>query len=134
MTREPSFAVLLEKFFIQRLIQQRQASIHTIVSYRDTFRLLLEFAQRHLHKSPSSLALADVDASLVSAFLDEQEKVRCPMVSFSLPLASQQRRGCFTRTFAKLICFTASEGQPFSLRFSFRWRSAVFPSLSSRWC
>ncbi len=76
MTREPSFAVLLEKFFIQRLIQQRQASVHTIASYRDTFRLLLEFAQRHLHKAPSSLALEDVDAPLVSAFLDEQEKVR----------------------------------------------------------
>lgn len=76
MTREPSFAVLLEKFFIQRLIQQRQASVHTIASYRDTFRLLLEFAQRRLHKAPSSLALEDVDAPLVSAFLDEQEKVR----------------------------------------------------------
>ncbi|NVI09361.1 site-specific integrase [Paraburkholderia youngii] len=76
MTREPSFAVLLEKFFIQRLIQQRQASVHTIASYRDTFRLLLEFAQRHVHKVPSSLALEDVDASLISAFLDEQEKVR----------------------------------------------------------
>lgn len=76
MTREPSFAVLLEKFFIQRLIQQRQASVHTIASYRDTFRLLLEFTQRHLHKAPSSLAMEDLDAPLVSAFLDEQEKVR----------------------------------------------------------
>ena len=38
MTREPSFAALLEKFFIQRLMHQRQASVHTIASYRDTFR------------------------------------------------------------------------------------------------
>lgn len=76
MTSDPSFAVLLEKFFIQRLIHQRQASVHTIASYRDTFRLLLEFAQRHLHKAPSGLALEDLDAPLVSAFLDEQEKVR----------------------------------------------------------
>ena len=43
MTREPSFATLLERFFIQRLMHQRQVSVHTIASYRDTFRLLLEF-------------------------------------------------------------------------------------------
>jgi hypothetical protein len=47
MTREPNFAALLEKFFIQRLMHQRQASAHTIAWYRDTFRLLLELVQRH---------------------------------------------------------------------------------------
>ncbi|XUW93854.1 site-specific integrase (plasmid) [Burkholderia sp. M6-3] len=76
MTREPSFANLLEKFFIQRLMHQRQASVHTIASYRDTFRLLLEFVQRSLHKAPSTLALEDIDAPLVMDFLDEQEQVR----------------------------------------------------------
>ena len=35
----PSLAPLLERFFTQRLMQQRQASPHTISSYRDTFRL-----------------------------------------------------------------------------------------------
>jgi site-specific recombinase XerD len=76
MTREPSFAALLEKFFIQRLMHQRQASVHTIASYRDTFRLLLEFVQRRLHKAPSTLALEDINAPLVAEFLDEQEQVR----------------------------------------------------------
>ncbi|MGF6788400.1 tyrosine-type recombinase/integrase [Paraburkholderia sp. 35.1] len=76
MIREPSFAALLEKFFIQRLMHQRQASVHTIASYRDTFRLLLEFVQRRLHKAPSTLALEDIDAPLVADFLDEQEQVR----------------------------------------------------------
>jgi site-specific recombinase XerD len=76
MTREPSFATLLEKFFIQRLMHQRQASVHTIASYRDTFRLLLEFVQRRRHKAPSTLALEDIDAPLVMDFLDEQEQVR----------------------------------------------------------
>jgi site-specific recombinase XerC len=42
MTSSPtSLAPLLERFFTQRLMQQRQASPHTISSYRDTFRLLL---------------------------------------------------------------------------------------------
>jgi site-specific recombinase XerD len=76
MTREPSFATLLEKFFIQRLMHQRQASVHTIASYRDTFRLLLEFVQQRRHKAPSTLALEGIDAPLVMDFLDEQEQVR----------------------------------------------------------
>jgi len=42
-TTTTSLASLLERFFTQRLIQQRQASPHTISSYRDTFRLLLKF-------------------------------------------------------------------------------------------
>jgi integrase/recombinase XerD len=37
-------APILEAFFTERLIGQRQASQHTIASYRDTFALLLAFA------------------------------------------------------------------------------------------
>ena len=76
MTSQPTFAPLLEAFFTQRLMRQRRASAHTIASYRDTFRLLLQFAQRRLHKAPSCLALNDIDAPLVLAFLDELEQRR----------------------------------------------------------
>jgi site-specific recombinase XerD len=55
---------------------QRQASPHTIASYRDTFRLLLEFAQKRLHKEPSKVAFADLDPPLIGAFLDALEKSR----------------------------------------------------------
>jgi site-specific recombinase XerD len=72
----PTFSALLQGFFTQRLMQQRQASPHTIASYRDTFRLLLQFAQKHLRRAPSTLALEDIDAPLVAAFLDDIEKVR----------------------------------------------------------
>jgi site-specific recombinase XerD len=65
---------LLERFFTQRLMQQRQASPHTISSYRDTFRQFLKFAQLRLHKLPSRLNLEEIDAPLVVAFLDELEK------------------------------------------------------------
>ena len=64
MKLDGNFPVLLESFFTQRLIGQRQASPHTIASYRDTFQLLLQFAQQHLHKQPSRLALEDLDAPL----------------------------------------------------------------------
>jgi len=76
MTGQPSFATLLERFFTQRLMQQRRASAHTIASYRDTFRMLLQFAHERLRKAPSALALEDIDAPLVMAFLDELERVR----------------------------------------------------------
>ena len=43
---------LLQSFFTTRLMMQRKVSTHTIASYRDTFRLLLQFAQKRLHKPP----------------------------------------------------------------------------------
>ena len=55
-------------------MQQRQASPHTISSYRDTFRQFLKFAQGHLHKSPSRMNFEEIDAPLVAAFLDDLEK------------------------------------------------------------
>jgi site-specific recombinase XerD len=69
-----SFAPLVESFFTQRLMQQRQASPHTISSYRDTFRQFLRFVQQRLHKAPSRLCFEEIDASLIGAFLDHLEK------------------------------------------------------------
>ena len=71
-----NFAGLLESFFTDRLMRQRQASPHTIASYRDTFRLLLEFAQQRLKKAPSKLSIEDLDAPFLGAFLDHLEKDR----------------------------------------------------------
>jgi site-specific recombinase XerD len=76
MKNTSSFAPLLERFFTQRLMQQRQVSPHTISSYRDTFRLFLKFAQERLHKPPSQVEFEDVDAPLIVSFLDHIEKER----------------------------------------------------------
>jgi site-specific recombinase XerD len=69
-----SLAALLESFFTRRLMQQRQASPHTISSYRDTFRQLLKFTQQRLHKAPSQLHFEEIDAPLIMSFLDHLEK------------------------------------------------------------
>ena len=69
-------AGLLEAFFTERLQHQRNASPNTIAAYRDTFRLLLAFAQQRLRKPPSALPLADLDAAFVAAFLQHLEKQR----------------------------------------------------------
>ena len=71
-----NFPGLLEAFFTERLVRQRQASPHTIASYRDTFRLLLRFAQKQLNKSPSKLTIEELDAPFIGAFLDHIEKDR----------------------------------------------------------
>lgn len=71
-----SLAALLQTFFTDRLMKQRQASVHTVASYRDTFRLLLRFAQQHLAISPSDLRLEDIDAPFVGAFLNWLERDR----------------------------------------------------------
>lgn len=71
-----SLAAPLEAFFTDRLQRQRDASPHTVAAYRDTFRLLLRFALERLGKPPSALQLAEIDASLVAAFLDHLEQRR----------------------------------------------------------
>lgn len=76
MSATVSFPALLQGFFTQRLMQQRRASPHTIGSYRDSFRLLLHFAQARLGKPPTQLAFEQIDAPLVAAFLDDLENGR----------------------------------------------------------
>ena len=71
-----SFSSLLQTFFTDRLVQQRQASPHTIASYRDAFRLLLRFAQQRLGTDPSSLTLEDFDATFVGECLHHVEQTR----------------------------------------------------------
>jgi len=73
---DANFPALLQSFFTTRLMAQRKVSPHTIASYRDTFRLLLLFAQKRLRKAPSQLDLDDLDASFIGAFLDDLEACR----------------------------------------------------------
>jgi integrase/recombinase XerD len=67
---------LLQAFFTDRLVRQRQASPHTIAAYRDTIRLLLAFAAQRRGVAPSRLDLHHLDAPLVGAFLDHLEHDR----------------------------------------------------------
>lgn len=71
-----ALASLVERFFTDRLVRQQRASPHTIASYRDAFRLLLRFAQERLARVPSALAIEDLDATFVGAFLDHVEQHR----------------------------------------------------------
>lgn len=71
-----ALAPTLQIFFTERLMRQRQVSPHTIAAYRDTFRLLLAFASKQKATQPSNLELDDLDAPLISSFLDYLERDR----------------------------------------------------------
>jgi site-specific recombinase XerD len=71
-----SFPDLLHMFFHEWLGQQRNLSRHTVLSYRDTWRLFLRFASTRQHRPIVALSLSDLDASVVLAFLQYLEEER----------------------------------------------------------
>jgi integrase/recombinase XerD len=71
-----SFQSLLQSFFVDRLLRQLQASAHTIACYRDSFRLLLQFAAQRLGTAPSELRIEDFETPFIGEFLDYLEKER----------------------------------------------------------
>src|SRR6202795_4198693 len=96
-----SLAALLERFFTQRLMQQRQASPHTISSYRDTFHQFLKFTEQRLRKEPSRLVFQEIDAPLITAFLDHLEKHQ------RLSTRSRNLRLTALRSFFRFAAFEA---------------------------
>lgn len=70
------FPSLLQRFFAERLVRQLAASPHTVASYRDTFRLLLRFANDRLGQEPSDLRVEDLDAAFLLQFLVHLEEER----------------------------------------------------------
>jgi site-specific recombinase XerD len=70
------FAELVQAFFGDYLIQQRDVSPRTVSTYRDTFRLLLSFLQQACGKRPEQLTFADLTAAQVLAFLRYLEEKR----------------------------------------------------------
>ena len=67
---------LLQRYFTNYLIAQRRLSPQTLSSYRDTFRLLLQFVQAELKIEPSQLAVEQLDAEIILRFLDSLEQQR----------------------------------------------------------
>ena len=76
MKTKNNFPGLIEAFFTDRLMRQRQSSPNTIASYRDSFCLLFKFAKQHLNKEPSMLSIEDLNAAFIGSFLNHIEKDR----------------------------------------------------------
>jgi integrase/recombinase XerD len=69
-------APLIEAFLRETLARQRGVSWHTRDSYALSFQLLFVFAAERLSVRPSELTLEQIDARLVSAFLEYLEDKR----------------------------------------------------------
>jgi site-specific recombinase XerD len=71
-----TLAYWLHAFFHEWLARQRNLSHHTVVSYRDTWRLFLRFVAARKRWSVSDLALEHLTAEEVLAFLQHSEEER----------------------------------------------------------
>jgi site-specific recombinase XerD len=76
MHKDISIAAPVQSFFEQHLVAQRGLSGHTVLAYRDTMKLFLQFVSEQRHKSCTDLTTEDVSAKLVAQFLDHLERVR----------------------------------------------------------
>jgi site-specific recombinase XerD len=74
--KSTSLPTLLHAFFHEWLGQQRNLSHHTVISYRDTWRLFLRFLSEHNRRPIVALSLSELDASAVLAFLQHVEEER----------------------------------------------------------
>src|SRR5438132_13870591 len=70
------FPQLLHAFFHDWLVQQRNTSHHTVLSYRDSWRLFLRFVAARKTKSVAQISLTDLTATEVLAFLQHTEQER----------------------------------------------------------
>jgi site-specific recombinase XerD len=76
MTGSSPLAPVLEFFFTEHLHSHKQVSPKTVLAYRDSFRLLLQFVRDKTKKMPSSLCVQDLDAPMILEFLDSLEQER----------------------------------------------------------
>lgn len=91
----PTLPMLVQRFFMDHLREQRAVSAQTIAAYRDTLRLLLTYAASALNRTPSAITLPDLDAPMLLGFLDHLEKDRGNSVR------SRNARLAAIRTFLK---------------------------------
>jgi site-specific recombinase XerD len=72
----PTLATLLSTFFLRYLAVERGVSPHTTASYRDSIKLLLQFAAKRCGRSADQLAIEDLTGPLVLEFLADLETSR----------------------------------------------------------
>ena len=107
------FPSLLQRFFAEHLLAQRQLSQQTIAAYRYTIRLLLRFLSAHLRCCVDQIALTAISAENILAFLDHLEKQRGNTVR------TRNARLAAVRSFVRYVLVqTGPEFLPIGQRFS----------------
>ena len=91
----PRLGSWLRRFLEEHLPSERNLTVNTQLSYRDTFCLLLSFVSSVQHTAVDNLKLRDLDAACIREFLKHLEQVRG-----SAPQTCNQRLAavqCFAR-------------------------------------
>jgi len=97
------FARLLTRYFSQYLPAQRNLSERTIQSYRDTFKLLLQFGRDKRGWIPEHLTLGQIDRACLEDFLDWLETTR------HCGISTRNQRLAALRTFFRWVAYEAPE-------------------------
>lgn len=90
---------LLQRFFVEYLNSQKRSSPETIASYRDTFRLLLQFVQEKHRIQPAVLSVEELSCAVILSFLEHLE------VSRGNSVRSRNLRLAAIRSFFRLVSF-----------------------------
>jgi site-specific recombinase XerD len=95
---------LLQKFFVEYLSNQKRVSCETISSYRDTFRILLQFMKEKHRIEPVRLRLSDLNVPIILSFLDYLEDDR------KNSIRSRNLRLAAIRSFFRVVALYDPEG------------------------
>ena len=119
--------VLLQRYFVERLMQQLNASGRTVAAYRDCFKLLLEFLKREIKKRPTEVTLQDLTAPRILKFLNYLENERHNSIR------TRNARFAAVRSFMNYVLPTIRQRSPLSSLFLPSVTSATNASSSDRY-
>jgi len=97
MRMTATFPQLLHAYFNDWLVAQRNISRHTILSYRDTWRLFLRFVAQRQKRSVADLTFSQLTAAEILAFLQYLEQER------SVTIATRNCRLAALRSFFSFV-------------------------------
>lgn len=105
-SQNKNFGVLLQNYFYQRLIEQRNSTDDTVSTYRYTFRLLLLYLKEKHKISPNAVVLEDLNYKNILGFLKYLEEDRHNVIN------SRNTRLAAIRSFLKYAAYQVPNSLP----------------------
>jgi integrase/recombinase XerD len=99
---------LLQIFFTDHLVAQRRLSLQTVASYRDTFRLLLQFVHRETGIGPAVLSVPGLDDATTRSSSDSWTRWKRTAATRSHPAICGSRRYARSIVWSHCVILRAS--------------------------
>ncbi len=97
--KQSIFLKEIQQFLTTYCQQERHLSRQTVLSYRDTFKLLIGYFKKEQRKSPMDILFSDLNYEMISSFLNYLEKER------KVSISTRNQRLCAIKSFFKYILF-----------------------------